>query len=171
MLAGQVEVSFDLSGFTDYELALARMIALLTDLRSFWPVIVPLWAEWMREQFKTEGEWGGDPWAPLSEAYLARKMKLYPGKGILYATGDLRRAASQPQRIATPESITFVVDDSQKRHGGKEPRSVIDYHQQGTATMPARPVVPEFLPLRAQEQVELAAQEWVDSMCQTLGLV
>ena len=40
--------------------------------------------------FDTEGSVFGEPWAPLSPAYAARKAKKYPGKGILVASGKMK---------------------------------------------------------------------------------
>jgi hypothetical protein len=166
-----VQLRFDLSGFDTYQTALARMIALLTDLRPFWPRLVPLWVLWMRKRFDTEGEFGGEEWAPLSEDYLARKMTLYPGKGILYATGQLRRHTSRPVRVVTPTSITFLIEDFQRNDGTT---MEIDWFQSGTATAPPRPLIPESwhakLPLEMQEQVEELAQDYVDEMAARLGL-
>jgi hypothetical protein len=165
------ELYFDLSGFDMYELALARMIAALTDMRLFWPRLVPLWVQWMQERFESEGEFGGDHWAPLNESYLARKMTMYPGKGILYATGQLRRQASRPRRVSTPTSITFYIDDFARKEGGE---MNLDWFQQGTDSAPARPLIPESwnakLPTTMMEQVELEAQEYVDELAAKLGL-
>lgn len=165
------EIRFDLSGFDQYQVALARMIALITDLRPFWPRLVPLWVQWMRERFATEGEFGGEHWAPLSEGYLARKITLYPGKGILYATGQLRRHTSKPVRTVTPTTLTFTISDFARKGGGSMD---IDWFQHGTDRMPARPIIPDSwnvrLPTTMQEEVELIAQEYVDSMAAKLGL-
>lgn len=170
-----MEIGFDLSGFSQYEVQLIRMIAMLTDLRLFWPRLVPIFVGWMRERFAQEGRFGGEQWLPLSPDYLARKAVAYPGKGILYATGDLRKAASLPKRIATPRSLTLIIDDSEYKHGGDVARSVAEYHQTGTDRMPARPLIPRgwqqgLLPLPLHEEVESAAQLWVDEMAHTLGL-
>lgn len=170
-----MELRFDLTGFSEYEAALVRLIAMLRDMRPFWPRLAPLFVTWMRERFASEGEFGGAHWAPLSPDYLERKMMRYPGKGILYATGDLRQAASRPVRVATPTSVTFIIDDADYTHGGEESRSVIDYHQQGTERMPARPIIPPgweagLLPQPMFGQVEAAAQEWIEEMAVKLGL-
>lgn len=166
------EIRFDLTGFDNYQIALARMIALITDLRPFWPRLVPLWAEWMKQRFETEGDFGGEHWAPLSESYLARKVTMYPGKGILYATGQLRRRTSMTKRVVTPTTLTFIVDDFERKGGG---RMEIDWFQHGTDRTPARPIVPDSwntrLPQTMQEEVELLAQEYVDEMARKLGLV
>lgn len=165
-----MEIRIDLEGLDENERALAQLVAATTDLRLFWPRLVPIFVGWMREQFETEGDWADDPWAPLSEPYATRKALKYPGKGILYATGDLRRAASLPRRFVTPETLELVIDDSEMLHGGKTARSVGPYHQEGTDTMPARPLIPEVLPVEAQAQVVEAANEYVDELVQRLGL-
>jgi hypothetical protein len=165
-----VKVELLANGFGEEEAKLVRLLAMLTDLRPFWPKVVPLFIAWMREQFGSEGEWGGDPWAPLSEAYNTRKQEMYPGRGILYATGDLRRSASNPQRIATPQMLSLIIDDADKRHGGKETRSVAEYHQEGTPTMPARPIIPAVLPPKARLELEAVAEEWILEMQERLGL-
>lgn len=164
------EVRVDLSGFDEAERGLVRLLAMLTDLRPFWPRLVPIFVGWMKEQFESEGGWGGDPWAPLSDDYAQRKAMLHPGRGILYATGDLRRAASLPKRRVSPRSMQLIVDDADMRHGAKVPRAVAGYHQWGTDAMPARPIVPEELPLEAGEEVRTAAEAWIDEMATRLGL-
>lgn len=45
--------------------------------------------------FETEGQALGDPWLPLSPAYALRKERLYPGKGILDASGTMRDSFTQ----------------------------------------------------------------------------
>lgn len=170
-----MEIGFDISGYSEYDAALIRLIAMLTDLRLFWPKLVPLFIGWMRERFDTEGRFGGEQWTPLSPDYLTRKMALYPGKGILYASGDLRKAASLPRRIATARTLSLIIDDAKYKHGGDVARSVAEYHQLGTNRMPARPLIPPgwqrgLLPLPLQTEVEAVAQEWVDEMAHTLGL-
>lgn len=40
--------------------------------------------------FESEGDAIDESWAPLSKAYAYRKAKLYPGRGILEATGKMR---------------------------------------------------------------------------------
>ena len=42
--------------------------------------------------FETEGQAIDEAWAPLSKAYAYRKAKMYPGKGILEATGTMRQS-------------------------------------------------------------------------------
>jgi hypothetical protein len=154
-----IDLDIGAYGFDEAERGLVRMVALLTDLRPFWPRLVPLFVTWMREQFGSEGDWGGEHWAPLTPAYAARKARLYPGKGILYATGDLRRHASLPRRVATPTSLRLIIDDP-----------VASYHQEGTDRMPQRKIIPDELPTPAQAEVQTTAEEWIAEMATRLGL-
>jgi hypothetical protein len=163
-----VILRFDLQGFSEYEVALARMVALLTDLRPFWPRLVPIFIAWMREQFATEGEFLlGAQWAPLSPDYLARKMTLYPDKGILYATGQLRMQASKPRRIVTPTSITFELPEFTRKEGGTMDPG---WFFTGTDRMPARPLWREVIGADQQLELEEAAQLYIDEMAAKLGL-
>jgi hypothetical protein len=66
-------------------------------------------------------------------AYAAEKARTHPGRTILIREGNLRRAASEPRREATPRTLTLWIDDE----------NVAGYHQDGTDRMPARPLIPE----------------------------
>ncbi len=151
--------SVEVRGDEDAERRLGQLAVLLRDLRSFWPKVVPLFVGWMREQFGSEGAWGGAPWAPLSPGYALWKAGRYPGRGILYATGQLRRAASSPQRTATADSLTLRIVDAKA-----------GWHQDGTTKMPARPIVPSSLPITARIQLDRAADNYVDDLVRRLGL-
>lgn len=131
---------------------------------------MPLFVTWMREQFESEGDFGGERWEQLSPAYLAWKSVHYPGKGILVATGDLRKAASLPKREVTPTTLTLIVDDSAYTHGGKTARSVAGYHQEGTDSMPRRPLIFEHFPAVAEAEVERAAERYIAETVHRLGL-
>lgn len=166
------EIRFDFAGFSEYERALVRMLAALSDLRLFWPRLVPVWVGWMRQRFETEGEFGGEPWAPLSATYLAIKQRLYPGKGILYASGQLRQETSRPQRVVTPRTLTFIIPDFGRDDGTQmDP----DWFQKGNDNTPPRPIIPEqwnvALPSVMQAEVDALAEEWVQEMSVKLGLV
>jgi hypothetical protein len=131
-----------------------RLAVFLSDLRPFWPLLVPTVTGWWRRQFDTEGEFGGARWAPLSPGYAARKAIVHPGTGILVATGAMKRAASSPRRTATPTSLTLTIDD---------PKA--EYHQDGTARMPARPLVfGDPLPTGARAELDRIAEEYVTDL-------
>ncbi len=151
-----LDVRFDAH---EMERRLKQFELLLSDLRSLWPSVVPIFIRWLSEQFSTEGAWGGDPWAPLAPSTVAFKQKHFPGRGILYASGDLRRAASRPKRTATPRTLTLSIEDDKA-----------GYHQEGTSRMPARPIIPARLPMSAQRDLDHAAEEYVSDLVRRLGL-
>jgi hypothetical protein len=136
-----------------------RFAAFLGDLRSFWPLVVPLFIGWMREQFSTEGAFGGQPWTPLSPDYAAAKAVQYPGKGILVASGKMKKAASMPRRIVTPRTLTLSIDSD-----------YLQYHQEGTDRMPKRPLIFDLLPAPAQAELTEAANIYVRDIAHRLGL-
>ena len=133
---------------------------LLSDLRPFWPAVTTLARGWWRNQFETEGRFAGDAWAPLSPVYALQKAARYPGKGILVATGQMRRAVDTPERAVTPHTLTLTIDDPK-----------LQYHQEGTPRMPARPVVfGDPIPALAQVELEEAAERYATQMWERLGL-
>lgn len=132
---------------------LKRLGLFLADLRGFWPLVVPLFIEWMRAQFESEGAFAGQPWAPLSHRYGIWKQTHYPGKPILQLKGELRQAASRPERHATPRTLTLTIHDPK-----------IEHHQRGTPAMPARPLVFAALPIAAQRQLEDAGRRYVEAL-------
>ena len=118
----------------------------------FWPSVVPVFIQWMKQQFETEGEFGGHKWARLSPSYAAWKAVHYPTRGILYAEGDLRQAASRPTRRVTPSTLTMTISDPK-----------IQYHEKGTPHMPARPLLfGDPLPSSAAADLDRAAGDFLD---------
>jgi hypothetical protein len=177
-----VQLNFDLPGFTTYEKQLARMIALLTDLRPFWPRLVPLFRQWMKQRFETEGEFGGEAWAPLSDTYREWKLWNYGDLPILTLSGQLKRHATNPKRVATPLSLSFVIEDFMRAQTkssatGQFQSKVlmeIDWFQKGTNRMPARQIIPDrwhlALPMELQAEVEAVAGHYIEEMQKKLGL-
>lgn len=138
-----MEIFAELAGLDSTERRVVLLREALRDLRPFWPRLIPVFIRWMRLQFESEGAWGGEEWAPLSPAYAAAKARRYPGKRILVATGDLRRAASSPRRITSAQSLTLVIDDSNMAHGYGDARSVSSRRRvRGTPTRANRAVGP-----------------------------
>jgi len=114
---------------------IARFADGVADYRPIWPVIEDDFYAQVQDQFKTEGEEGGERWQELSPAYAKIKEELYPGKPILERTGDLMRSLTSPNdenavRIDGRKSLTL---------GSRVPYGI--YHQTGTRKMPARPEV------------------------------
>jgi phage gpG-like protein len=85
-----------------------------------------------KKQFSSQGGYGSAGWAPLSEAYAVRKAKLFPGKGILEATGDLRKALTQSGAFGNVD----ILEHSSLVVGTNIGYAV--YHQKGTKKMPQR---------------------------------
>lgn len=77
--------------------------------------------------FETEGGIFGARWQALSSAYQIRKAVTYPGRGILEASGDLRR--SYTTRVHA-NLLELINEDSKAI-----------YHQEGTRRMPARVII------------------------------
>lgn len=159
------------SGLDDAEKNLLRFASFIVDLRSFWPILTRKFIGWMGEQFKTEGAWGGDAWEPLAESTLAQKERLgFGNKGILVRRGGkqpgLLARATSPTRIVTPSSLILTIE------GWKDAKDRdLDplWHQDGTARMPARPLLADPLPEQAQEDIAEAAELYVDEIAVRLG--
>lgn len=152
-------VRIETSGFGEVDRNLRGFASLMTDLRPFWPLVVPVFIRWMSRQFETEGAWGGQRWASLSPEYAIVKAERYPGKGILIAEGDMRQAASRPRRTVSATSLILEIEDPK-----------IEYHQDGTPNMPARPVVPSTLPSSATREIQALADQYVLDALSRFGL-
>jgi phage gpG-like protein len=74
--------------------------------------------------YASQGTVLGAQWAPLSAAYSAAKVKKYPGKGTLVASGEMMQSY---YTVPTDLAVTIMagVDYAQ-------------YHQTGTSKMPQR---------------------------------
>lgn len=137
---------------------LQRLAVFLSDLRSFWPLLVPAVTGWWRHQFETEGQFAGHAWQPLTPAYAAAKARTHPGRGILVATGALKRAASAPRRAQTATSLTLAIDDPK-----------LPFHQEGTTKMPARPLIfGDPLPAAARAELDTIAHAYVTDLLKRL---
>jgi hypothetical protein len=131
---------------------------LLSDLRPFWPMVVPMVTGWWRKQFDTEGAFAGRPWHPLTQQYSLFKQRIRPGRKILYFDGDLLRAASKPERRATARTLTLSIEDPK-----------IEYLQEGTGRMVARPLVfGDPLPFAARAELDQAAERYVGDFLRRL---
>lgn len=131
---------------------------LLSDLRPFWPLVVPLATSWWKRQFETEGAFAGRPWRQLSPGYSIVKSQLRPGRGLLVYDGDMKRAFSKPDRSATHRSLTLTIDDPK-----------VEFHQEGTARMPARPIVfGSPLPPLAARELDTVAELYVSGFMRNL---
>jgi hypothetical protein len=160
-----------LTGDLDEERKLRMLATAVSDLRLFWPRLVPVVTGWWRQQFETEGAFGGRPWRPLSEPYATAKAIKAPGKPLLVYSSGLKRAAARPIRTQSAKTLTLTIDDSDYGHGPKKiKRSIVSFHQDGTARMPARPLVfGEPLPPQAEEELRVAAETYLTDFLRRLG--
>lgn len=141
----------------DADRVLRRLVVGLSDLRPFWPRVSRLAIGWLRLQFDSEGAfWGvGTRWTPLSPAYAAAKFERWGARPILQASGQMRRAFSNPERRATPRSLTLTFDDSGPQHG-----EIAQYHQEGQG-VPRRPIIGDRLPPLAELELQREADDYV----------
>lgn len=79
------------------------------------------------ELYESEGAVWGSRWAQLSEPYKFNKRILYPGRGILQRTGDMRRGYDYE---ATNDRVTLW-----------NTQEYAKYHQFGTKKMPKREII------------------------------
>lgn len=178
-------------GLDESQKALQRVAVQLLDLRPFWSTVADLAIDWIGTQFEQQGAFMTGPWAPLSPAYAAWKAIRYPGRPILAADGDLRRAATTPKRDARPLSLTLTIEPytKRKRSTGRADLTLSGtgstrtaaasssstkvmqpgWFQEGTARMPARPLVGD-LPEYALDQLDRAAEDYVDDILARAGL-
>jgi phage gpG-like protein len=125
----------EIAGEVQMDRGIARFADGLSDYRPIWPVIEDDFYAQVKDQFKTEGEEGGEKWAPLSPEYAGYKEAHFPGKPILERTGELTASLTNPNdpntvRIEERKSLTL---------GSRVPYAI--YHQTGTKKMPARPEI------------------------------
>jgi hypothetical protein len=147
----------------DADRRIRYLTASLSDLRSFWPIVTRIARGWWKQQFATRGAFGGQEWPQLSPAYRKWKERKYPGREILVATRQLKRAADNPRRFPLPTSLTLLIDDSGKEHG-----PVLQYHQEGKG-VPARPLVfGDPLPPVAHAELQTAADNYVRDLLHRL---
>lgn len=112
---------------------LEGLVVRVQDATPAWPAVGDIISRSVAQRFATQGSSGGAPWKPLSPEYAARKAKQRPGAKILVFNGGLRaEVTSRPMDIERYERrrATFGISSA-----------VASYHQHGTRTMPARPIL------------------------------
>lgn len=115
---------------------LAGLLDGVQDFTPAWPRVERVIMDMEKQQFLTEGEYGGDKWEPLNETYAAYKRSRYGSKGILVATGiGLRslteRGAQGHYYNAGPNFVEI---------GTTVP--YMAFHQRGNEKLPKRTVIP-----------------------------
>lgn len=139
-------LSIEVDGEHALDVALQRAADTVSDCSKYWPQVADVFYEIEREQFSTEGSRGGEPWAPLSAAYLRQRQgSEWPSlrknwaetQPILIRSGDLyrsltKRGAESGIYEATATSLTL---------GSSLPYALA--HQRGVQAghLPARPEI------------------------------
>src|ERR1017187_7512096 len=99
----------EIAGEVQMDRGIARFADGVADYRPIWSAVEDDFYAQMKDQFKTEGEEGGDKWQALSPEYAGWKEAHYPGQAILQRTGDLYNS--------------LTTSRSEERRVGKECRS------------------------------------------------
>jgi hypothetical protein len=105
----------------------------IQDFRPAWKLIREDFHRIEMEQFQTEGSRSGRPWAPLRPSYAEWKARWYPGRKVLVATGEMQR------QMTTGQGMVIQMEPKTLRLSPTIRRAM--YHQGGTRSMVARPVV------------------------------
>lgn len=100
----------------------------------------------MRQQFESEGEWGGDPWQELADSTMAERGRLgfAPAHPILERTGILFDAFQGKMSGGTGGKITVSKNEFTLQVVNLPQAQA---HQRGFPPhLPARPIIPEPMP-------------------------
>lgn len=144
---------------SDADRKIRLLATALSDLRPFWPMVVPLVTGWWKRQFDTQGAFAGAAWRPLAPSTLLMKHARGLRPYILQETGQLKQAASRPIRTVSPTSLNLEIDDSGPEHG-----PVLQFHQEGKG-VPKRPLVfGDPLPHAASAELERAADRYISDL-------
>jgi phage gpG-like protein len=127
----------DIAGDVQIDRGIARFADAVSDYRGIWPVIEDDFYAQEKDQFKTEGEEGGEKWQALSPSYAGWKERHFPGKPILERTGNLMKSLTSG---TDPNSIK-IEGRKMLTLGTKLPYAI--YHQslQPRKVLPWRPEI------------------------------
>lgn len=123
-MAMQPMLTFEVAGEVQLRRAFSRFGDGVTDLRAPFTGIADDFEKMSERIFASEGSTGGrGQWAPLTQAYAARKAKIAPGKSILRLTDRLWRSLTGRN---SADAIRSIKKD-ELRLGSKVPYGL--YHQ------------------------------------------
>lgn len=105
-------------------------------------------ADAVRDQFRTQGRHYGTRWAALSPAYKSQKTRSRPGRPILLYNGKLKKHVAPV--LARNAGIYQVTGKRMEIGVAYSQVPYAQFHQEGTATMPARPIL--GTPTRADQK-------------------
>ena len=127
------QVNFEVLGERQVSQMLSRTTDKAADLGPYWLMVQGLLSQVIGEQFDSAGGRTGG-WAPLSERYVADKVRRFGSQPILVATGALRESlmggSGQISRQEGNETLRF---------GTSLGYGV--FHQTGTRNMPQRRIL------------------------------
>lgn len=158
-MAGEL-LTIELKGFAERAAHFQAAALRARDLTPVWDYAHDIWLHEIAQQFMSEGSYFlGSGWAELSPAYaIAKERHARPPApfGILYRTGHLFEALSNEGAdehvfVSTPEMVLLGARGEAGRIGS--------YHQTGTATMPARPII--RMRNRFKQLLFRAAVRWI----------
>lgn len=123
--------NFTVSESPNWHFAFSRFADQITDWRPVFDLIIEDYQDVETKHFQTEGRSGlGQQWADLSPDYAMWKSENYPGRPILVREGDMRQAVLEPKIRKKRDYLRLRIKDEK-----------LEYHQEGTKSMPARPVL------------------------------
>jgi phage gpG-like protein len=97
--------------------ALTALNAEFRDMRPVWPKVSLVFDRMERDQFVGQGVGSAGGWKALSPAYAKWKAVHFPGKPILFRTGDLVRSLTSP----FDENAIFDMTPDSLSRGSKLP--------------------------------------------------
>lgn len=147
----------------DVQRRMAGFAAQLLDMRPFFASKGRLHGRrWLKENFESEGEWGGWAWPEWSAAYAAAR----PPGALLVLTGGLRRSVMNPTSKAGPDNIELMISHP---FGGVDLAQIHNFGAPG-ANIPARPLIPNTIPASDIDALRDDVEEWVDDIAKLWGL-
>lgn len=152
-----LQITVNVAGLKQMGVAIERFAEDIKDFRALWPFVIDELGAITERQFDTRGR---GQWAPLSSRYARWKATHYPGRPLLVRTGRLRDEVTGQHGKAWIVSRNQITLRPSVRYWR--------YHQTGTHTMPARPIVD----LQSSDKVRLTkiGQRWLVETAEKRGL-
>jgi len=127
-----MKINISMSGVSEVRRLFNALGDNLTDYDSIFKRIAKDFKKTMQGTFSNEGNYDGNPrWKALSATTMKIKMKKYPGKLILQATGKMKNDFINNPIINISGNTLYI--------GVSDKKAI--YHQKGTRKMVARPIV------------------------------
>lgn len=131
---GLYRVRMDMVGADDVNRVLVGLDERAGDLSPAWPAVDSVISQVITQQFASEGQHGGSPWAPLAPRTQAARRRggIGPAHPILRRTGALMQSLISPSGNG---SVSVHLPLAYRRGSAIE---YAGFHQHGTARMPRR---------------------------------